>query len=212
MWIFGYGSLMWYTDFPYEAVQGGTVKGYERRFWQLSPDHRGTPEKPGRTVTLIPSEKGSCWGLAYKVPEDKVKETIEYLDHREKAGYSIADVDFYPDSGEAPFKVSVYISPQNDNEFHAGPTEIEDVAVQIMECHGPSGPNLEYALRVAHVLHEKAPHFVDEHVFELEKLLLKKARGSGTGIQILEKLGYVLEDGNTITEVHTLEVKEVKDK
>ncbi|CAJ0957032.1 unnamed protein product, partial [Mesorhabditis belari] len=190
MWIFGYGSLMWYTDFPYQKVLGGTVRGFERRFWQLSPDHRGTPEKPGRTVTLVSVKEGHCWGLAYKVPENEVEKTIKYLDHREKAGYSIQYLDFYPDNGEKPFKVAVYISPQSDNEFHAGPTEIEEVALQILDCHGPSGPNLEYALRVADILHKKAPHYIDEHVFELEKLLLKKAIESGTGLHILETLGY----------------------
>ncbi|PIO57360.1 ChaC-like protein, partial [Teladorsagia circumcincta] len=88
MWIFGYGSLLWNPNFPFVQQLPGVVNGYARRFWQLSPDHRGTPEKPGRTVTLVPDEKSVCWGIAFKVAEENVVSTRKYLDFREKAGYS----------------------------------------------------------------------------------------------------------------------------
>jgi len=43
MWIFGYGSIVWKPEINYIQRLDGHVKGYIRRFWQLSEDHRGQP-------------------------------------------------------------------------------------------------------------------------------------------------------------------------
>lgn len=53
--------------------------GCRRVFWQGSTDHRGTPEAPGRTVTLHPDDSCITWGMAYQLsgtPEQQ-QETLK---------------------------------------------------------------------------------------------------------------------------------------
>lgn len=66
-----------------------------------SQDHRGTPEAPGRVVTLIErsfwetlddphsSAPEKVWGVAYRIETEHVEEVKEYLDIREINGYTI---------------------------------------------------------------------------------------------------------------------------
>jgi len=67
MWIFAYGSLIFRPAFPFVERRRAFVRGWMRRFWQGSPDHRGVPDAPGRVVTLLPSEAETCGGCAYRI-------------------------------------------------------------------------------------------------------------------------------------------------
>ena len=64
LWIFGYGSLIWKVNFPFLRKLTGFIKGYERRFYQGSSDHRGVPEK---VRNIIPSSQANLNVVRYKL-------------------------------------------------------------------------------------------------------------------------------------------------
>ncbi|KAI6689396.1 hypothetical protein NL676_026224 [Syzygium grande] len=154
MWVFGYGSLIWKAGFPYDDRLVGFIKDHRRVFYQGSTDHRGTPEFPGRTVTLEPAAGEVCWGAAYRISDEKDKRTaITHLEVREKQYDQKAYVDFFTDPAAITPAVSgvmIYIgSPDKKiNPNYLGPAPLEDIARQIVLAEGPSGPNRDYLFQL----------------------------------------------------------------
>ncbi|EOY16254.1 ChaC-like family protein isoform 2 [Theobroma cacao] len=138
MWVFGYGSLIWKAGFNYDDRLVGFIKDYRRVFYQGSTDHRGTPEYPGRTVTLEPADGEVCWGAAYKISKKEDKENaIMHLEVREKQYDKKAYLDFFTDptaTTPAISGVMVYIaSPDKKlNKNYLGPASLEEIAKMLL--------------------------------------------------------------------------------
>ena len=163
VWLFGYGSLIFKADFPFIERRPASISGWSRRFWQGSHDHRGTETAPGRVVTLVPEEGATCHGMAYLV----TPEEFAHLDHREKNGYLRLATDITFEDGSA-LEGIVYIAT-HENAAFLGPADERDIARQIATARGPSGPNSDYLLALAHALRELGKP--DAHVFEIERHL-----------------------------------------
>ncbi|KAJ4397109.1 hypothetical protein N0V93_001333 [Gnomoniopsis smithogilvyi] len=210
-WLFGYGSLIWKPPPHFDRRIPGWVNGYVRRFWQeaikmprhvleINQDHRGTPEKPGRVVTLIehsfwktlrdvhpaPAD-GKVWGVAYRIKPSHVAEVKEYLDIREINGYSIHYTPFHPAPTSSspqpdPIRTLVYIGTPDNDQF-TGPQDIDALAAHIHRSEGPSGLNRAYLLSLDESLRELSPESGDEHVTDLaERVRALIAREEGEGV------------------------------
>lgn len=163
IWLFGYGSLIYKVDFPFIASCDAYLLDWERRFWQGSHDHRGTPAKPGRVLTLIPSPGARCYGVAYRVALD----VFDHLDHREKNGYLrqvkplvLADQSIKPGV--------VYVGLPSNPAF-LGDAPDKEIAQQIFNSEGLSGMNRDYVHQLADALRERSVK--DDHVFTIDQLL-----------------------------------------
>ena len=163
-WLFGYGSLIWKQDFPFLDARRAHIKGWKRRFWQGSHDHRGTAEAPGRVVTLIETPGEPCYGRAFLIDPD----VFEHLDNREVNGYERHPVEIHFDDGQATG--IVYVGPVG-NFAWLGDAPADEIAAQILRSAGRSGKNLDYVLGLAKALRELDVH--DDHVFDLEQRVTK---------------------------------------
>ncbi|PVI08081.1 ChaC-domain-containing protein [Periconia macrospinosa] len=192
-WIFGYGSLIWKPPPHFDKRVPGYIEGYVRRFWQASEDHRGTPEAPGRVVTLIdrahwetltdhhePTER--VWGAAYHIPSTHVAEVRSYLDIREINGYSIQFTPFVPSSSpDAPINCLVYIGLPSNPQF-LGPQDPDQLARHILKSRGPSGENREYLFQLEVALKGLSAESGDAHVSDLVgRCRVIEGEGKGEG-------------------------------
>lgn len=182
---------------PFSDSRDCCAHGWVRRFWQGSPDHRGTEENEGLVVTLLPADKVAelehiahanstddseavndvatdgavCWGKAFLVPAAHVKVVMDKLDFREKAGYGKEMLPVIGADGLAFEALSFQATV--DNPHFLGPFTYASMSEHIVRSVGPSGKNVDYFLGLVDALIEMSErtgkNCVDSHLKRLAR-------------------------------------------
>lgn len=175
--IFGYGSLTWKP--PCEASRiirafPAVIRGYHRRFWMSSVDHRGTAALPGLVATILHHQHpdairlklgpGEIAGMVFQVRG--LGDILPDLDAREKNGYTRTLVPVYELATPARKNTDVahadgnsssaganspalgeavlYLAQPGADPAYTGPLADAEAAALISRAVGPSGRNIEY--------------------------------------------------------------------
>lgn len=178
LFVFAYGSLIFRPSRFFGERRAALVRGYRRAFRQASPDHRGTPDFPGRVVTLLREDGAECGGALYAVDDARIEEALAELDDRESGGYERVSVDAEVKGEAEPVRAVTWIGlPTNRHHLpHAPVASALDV---VLRSHGKSGSNIDYVLRLAAALREMG--WSCDDVFALEAAVLAavaSARGA----------------------------------
>lgn len=167
LWVFGYGSLMWKPGFHHLESRPARLYGFSRRLCLWSIHYRGTPDRPGLVVGLVPG--GSCHGMAFRLDDSNRDEALEYLYEREMTNdaYRPMVKNIYLDNGP---KVSAltFVSRMDHSQFASLTSENRIISI-ISNAQGPMGSNAEYVLNtVSHLdeigIHDSRLHRIAERL------------------------------------------------
>lgn len=81
VWVFGYGSLIWNSAIQAVEKRIARVDGWHRSFCLSITALRATLACPGLMLAL--DRGGSCYGAAYRLPEEAVESELKLLWRRE---------------------------------------------------------------------------------------------------------------------------------
>ncbi len=141
-WIFGYGSLMWRTGFPYLEAAPARLHGYHRCLCIYSINYRGTPDCPGLVMGL--DRGGSCKGQAFKVAAEDKARVLDYLQGREMVhGVYVPRTAVIKLENGRRIPACVFIT-KRDHRQYAGKLGLERTAKLVRQGTGCRGSALEY--------------------------------------------------------------------
>jgi len=142
LWVFGYGSLMWNPLMEFDARQLASLDGWHRSFSVRSISGRGSPEHPGRVLSLEPG--GQVQGVAFRLRPDLAEAELRLLWTREMAGgvYHPLWLDLTLVNGQAVRAITFVANVEHPQ--YEPDASVETVAKLVAKATGAFGPNIDY--------------------------------------------------------------------
>jgi len=169
LWVFGYGSLMWRPGFEFIEQVPARLIGEHRALCVYSFVHRGTPEKPGLVLGL--DRGGACRGIAFRIPEQRREETIDYLRAREQVTSVYREVVrsvWLENDARQRVSALTYVVDRGHVQY-AGRLSLHEQLSHVRQGHGQSGANRDYVTSTVKAI--EAQGFRDAQLHRLAMML-----------------------------------------
>jgi cation transport protein ChaC len=142
---------MWNPGFATPETQAARLQGWHRAFCIYSEHYRGTPEKPGLILGLLPG--GACRGLAHRLPAGGYEATRRYLWTREIDNDGVYEEAIRPihlADGRTVWSL-VYLADRKHRQF-AGKLSLAKSLRLVRQGRGATGSNIDYVTNtIAHL-------------------------------------------------------------
>jgi cation transport protein ChaC len=152
-WVFGYGSLIWNPGFATPETMPARLHGWHRALCIRSEHYRGTPQKPGLILGLLPG--GACHGLAHRLPAERYDAVRRYLRVREIDNDGVYREEVRPIhlADGRTVAALVYLADRAHRQF-TGKLPISQALRLVRQGHGATGSNLDYLVNTVRHLGE----------------------------------------------------------
>ena len=174
VWVFGYGSLVWNPAFHFVESRIAHLHGWHRSFCFWSRMGRGSPERPGLMMGLMPG--GACRGIAYRIARAAAEIELRALLMREMLGtaYRMRWVDVT--GAEGPVRAITFTANKEHTTF-CGRMPLEEAARYIATARGKFGCSRDYLDNT--VRHLEALGIRDRNLRKLHALVEKIVAAQG---------------------------------
>ena len=158
LWVFGYASLIWRPEFEILEQHKTKIQGWHRALKMWSRLNRGTPECPGLVFALLSG--GSCQGIVFRTPAQKVAQTIEQLWFREMPNNVYTTRWLQCPTPQGPVNALAFTLPRSSPSYTGtlSPAQCQQI---FQNATGRYGTTLDYAQETLnslkqHGIHDKA--------------------------------------------------------
>jgi cation transport protein ChaC len=173
-WVFAYGSLIWKPEFVPVEERLAYAPGWHRAFALKLTRWRGTPERPGLMMAL--DRGGSCRGIAYRLQEDDLRETLGQLFRREMSANPPSNVPRWVRLNTSQgYLQALAFTVSRTAPAYAGRLPDEEVVEALATAVGHWGSCAEYLHNT--VTHLEAKGIRDRRLWSLQAQVAERLAG-----------------------------------
>lgn len=141
LWVFAYGSLMWDPSVEFNEVRHAHCFGHQRSFCLWDQGGRGSTEEPGLMLAI--DAGGSCEGLAFRIPREKLEHETFVLFRREMLAPVYRPIWLNLDTAAGPIEALSFVANRDSDWIKPG-IPLGDQAEMIARAKGMFGDNFDY--------------------------------------------------------------------